>query len=134
MTTTEIVAAIATTLGTGEDAILFRRGVRRHLSDLTILRARGLTWDQIARKLSALGVRHKRGQTVSPHQLRTEYARLHVEATPRRLDNPVREHFEPALHSVPMPMPAAASIEPGGVFQKLAALTETRVRHLEVDE
>lgn len=54
-----------------------------HLDDVATLRLIGLTWDQIARNLTNAGARHKRGQAISPHQLRTEFQRLSKEPVER---------------------------------------------------
>ena len=126
----EIIESIAATLGSGEDALLFRRGLRRHVGDVTTLRERGLTWDQIARKLTAHGVRHKRGQPVSPHQLRTEYGRLRIEA----LSQPAEPSAPARVVSTRQASAPSATSEAQPVFRKLSLLTQTRVRGLEIDE
>lgn len=130
----EFFVRIAATIGSGEDAILFRRGLRRHVDDLTALRHRGLTWDKIARRLTGLGVRHKRGQAVSPHQLRTEYSRLRADIGSNQVDGSSRMPANP-ISAPPMATPPAiASAAKSAISEKLAELTRTRVRHLEIDE
>lgn len=70
------IQTIVRTLGTGGDRIPMRRALRMCLTQLDELRDRGLTWGQIAMRLTKAGARHKRGQAISEHQLRTEYGRL----------------------------------------------------------
>lgn len=98
-----------------------------------MLRETGLTWDQIARRLTALGVRHKRGQAVSAHQLRTEYARLRKEA-------PVPPAAERVIAPDPIvPRPgrlgrAETDGTPAASRTRLAELLSTRAKPLELDE
>lgn len=70
------IQTIVRTLGIGRDQIPMRRALRMCLTQLDELRDRGLTWGQIAMRLTKAGARHKRGQAISEHQLRTEYGRL----------------------------------------------------------
>lgn len=70
------IQTIIRKLGTGRDQIPMRRALRMCLTELDGLRDRGLTWGQIAMRLTKAGARHKRGQAISEHQLRTEYGRL----------------------------------------------------------
>ena len=128
-----ILRRISATLGQGEEAIPFRRGVRLHIRDLALLRDGGLTWDQIARKLTSRGVRHRRGQVISSHQLRTVYALLVKQGTGTIVDRKM---------SVPQYLPArSVVIAPSkslhgspGPGHKLAELLKTRIQRLELDD
>ena len=79
METEILTQAIAKTLGAGADRIPLRRALRMCLPELDALRARGLTWGAIAALLTKAGARHKQGQAISEHQLRTEYGRLSID-------------------------------------------------------
>jgi len=76
MSTDKAIEIIIQTLGTGNDRIQMRRALRMCLTQLDELRERGLTWGQIAMRLTKAGARHKKGQAISEHQIRTEYNRL----------------------------------------------------------
>lgn len=127
------VDRISDTLGGGDGAIPFRRGLRRHIGDLAWLRTRGLTWDQIARMLTARGVRHKRGQAVSPIQLRTVYALLVKQGTGAVADRNtlVSDHAPARLAVIGPPKSLHGSPGPGN---KLAELLKTRVQRLDLDD
>ncbi len=130
----DIITRISATMMTGEDQILFRRRLSRHVEEVMTLRSLGLTWDQIARKLTAHGVRHKRGQPVSAHQLRTEYGRLRAEvarAPVTPVDPAKTAPRATGRSTLVRPLPPSRA---GAAFETLSALTRTRVRNLEVDE
>jgi hypothetical protein len=129
-----IIAAMARELTTGDDRRMFRRVVRRHLGRLDSLRAESLDWEQIARKLTAQGARHKRGQAISAHQLRTEVARLRRAGRGLEANPPSLAREGPA-RSVDTTIPPSSGSRPAkGALSRIAVLTQTRVRAQEVEE
>ena len=128
-----ILRRISVTLGQGDEAIPFRRGLRLHLRDLASLREGGLTWDQIARMLTSRGVRHRRGQIISSHQLRTVYGLLVKQGAKTIVDRAtsVSEYHTARSVVIEPPKPLHGSPGPGN---KLAELLKTRVQRLYLDE
>jgi len=141
-----IIEVVARKLQAGEDRRAFRRVVRRHLRDLDALRGEDLEWDQIAAKLTARGARHKRGQPIDAHQLRTEFARLRKDADKAlvtipgddKVADPATAHRPKAQKSRSATSATYAErteVGPGsGALERLAALTSTRVQAIEADE
>jgi hypothetical protein len=141
-----IIEVVARKLSVGEDRRAFRKVVRRHLDDFDALRGKDLEWDQIAAKLTARGARHKRGQPIDAHQLRTEVARLRKDADkalvviPRddKISDPATVHRPTAQKSRSTAIASYAEgteVGPGGrALERLAALTSTRVQAIEADE
>lgn len=130
-----LTTMFAAAMSTGPTKVPLRRVLRQHLDDVTALRARGYLWEQIAAQMTERGARHKRGQPICAHQLRTEYGRLmKIRHLPRQ------NHINP-----PEPKTSAAalpSIEPApGPVQsrargstRLQALLSARSRPLEFDD
>ena len=134
------IRRIVATLGAGTDRIPLRRALRMSLTEVDELRAGGLTWGQIALRLTKAGARHKRGQAISEHQLRTEYGRLIVEreAAPE-LD--IRQSTSVAPKTVnqhrtgdqAQRRTAPADRKTAGPH-RLAAIISTRARRVELDD
>jgi hypothetical protein len=131
-----IIAAIARELMPGDDRRLFRRVVRRHLGELELLHVdEEMDWEQIARKLAARGARHKRGQPISGHQLRTEVSRLKRSIPGRRNSRAVGSRSKkprPPLSGIAAP--PSGDRPGGGALDRIATLTKTRVHAPKAEE
>lgn len=135
------IQAIVDTLGTETERIPLRRAVRSCLTDFDALRGRGLTWTQIAARLTQAGARDKAGRPIAAHNLRTEYARLAAEQGGHEVRGGVVRHasagvklelsYKPIIKSpsvtVPTPSPASRST-------RLAEILKTRPRPLDLDD
>ncbi|MET4788788.1 hypothetical protein ABIF64_000966 [Bradyrhizobium japonicum] len=135
------IQAIVDRLGTEAERIPLRRAVRSCLTDFDALRGRGLTWGQIAARLTQAGARDKAGQAIAAHNLRTEYARLTAEQGGHEVRGGVARHacageklelshkpiIKSASGTVPTPSPASRS-------DRLAELLKTRPRAVELDD
>ena len=135
------IQSIVDTLGTDAERIPLRRAIRVCLTDLDALRARGLTWEQIAARLTQAGARDKAGRALAAHNLRTEYARLAAErdASERNervtIRQPLTTAHEPghkpkiksAGATVPARLPASSS-------SRLAEILKTRPGRVELDD
>ena len=144
-----VIETIAKKLRHGDDCRAFRKVVRRHLKDLDALRGEDFDWERIASKLTEAGARHKRGQLISAHQLRTEFARLKrepapVDSSPSTADPHNGESQSNATEAATSSAKVGAglrSIEsrggtrPGGAAQeRLSELLNTRIRTVEADD
>lgn len=125
--TDSIIDAIARELVMGDDRLMFRRAVRRHLAEIERLRVGGLDWRQIAQKLTARGARHKRGQPISAHQLRTEVARLKRSRGIAIVDPPTISRKNDGVSTAVTTPSYSDGRRDAGVLNRLAALTRTRV-------
>ncbi|UGY26665.1 hypothetical protein HU675_0007840 [Bradyrhizobium septentrionale] len=135
------IQAIVDRLGTEAERIPLRRAVRSCLTDFDALRSRGLTWGQIAARLTQAGARDKAGRAIAAHNLRTEYARLAAEQDGDEVGGRVARHHpsgkkhefshKPIIKStgstVPTPSPAPRS-------DRLAEILKTRPRLLDLDD
>jgi hypothetical protein len=123
-------------LGTGKDRIPMRRALRMCLPQLDELRERGLTWGQIAMRLTKAGARHKKGQAISEHQIRTEYNRLaKLRSTPVAANSIFAETAPDEMKgssSVLKKIDPDHSPTPSG--NRLQQLTATRRPRLELDD
>jgi hypothetical protein len=133
------IQAIVKTFGTGPDRIPLRRALRFCLSHLDALRAQGLTWGVIAMRMTKAGARHRRGQAISEHQLRTEYGRLTMErnesAIPAinvRKVQPLREESPDAGNHLQARSARKDATTPGS--SRLADILKTRVRRVDLDD
>jgi hypothetical protein len=133
------IQAIVKALGTGPGRIPLRRALRVCLSHLDALRAQGLTWGVIAMRMTKAGARHRRGQAISEHQLRTEYGRLTMErnesAVPAfdvRKVQPLREQSPDAGYHL-QPQPARKDATTSG-SSRLADILKTRVHRVDLDD
>lgn len=139
MATEKKIQAIVKTLGIGADRIPLRRALRVCLSDLEALRARGLTWGIIAMRMTKAGARHRQGQAISAHQLRTEYGRLIMErnenpAPPSeaRRNQPLRREGPDAeIYLQPRPPKKIAATSGSS---RLADILKTRVHRVDLDD
>lgn len=133
------IQRIFATLGTGTDRIPLRRALRMSLTEVDELREGGLTWGQIALRLTKAGARHKRGQAISEHQLRTEYGRLIAE---RKATRPV-DVRQSKVAPIPINEQSYSGQAQGGSTQsgrktagphRLADILSTRARPVELDD
>ena len=130
-----LTAIFAAAMSAGSTRVPLRRVLRQHLDDVTALRTRGHLWEQIAAQMTEHGARHKRGQPICAHQLRTEYGRL-IKA--RQLSG--QHHVKPpdptmptaafaSIASAPSPVPGRA-----GDTTRLQSLLSARSRPVEFDD
>jgi len=135
------IQAIVDTLGTDAERIPLRRAVRFCLADLDVLRNRGLTWGQIASRLTQAGARDKAGRAIAAHNLRTEYARLAVERDAREMGGRVTTHQPLNAEHEPSHKPiiksggvTVAAPSPASRSGRLAEILKTRPRPVELDD
>ena len=133
------IQAIIAALGEGPDKIPLRRALRMCLPDLEALRAQGLTWGVIAMRMTKAGARHRRGQAISEHQLRTEYGRLTMEgnesavrASGARKSQPLRQMNPPVELCTAPASPVNGATAPRS--DRLADILKTRVHRIDLDD
>ena len=139
METEKRIQTIVKTLGCGANRIPLRRALRVCLSDLEALRARGLTWGVIAMRMTKAGARHRQGQAISAHQLRTEYGRLTMERNENpsppseaRRNQPLRREGSNAeIYLQPRPPRKSAAMSESS---RLADILKTRVHRVDLDD
>jgi len=133
------IQAIVKTLGSGPDRIPLRRALRICLSDLEALRAQGLTWGVIAMRMTKAGARHRQGQAISEHQLRTEYGRLTMERNESTVPTSDVRKVQPLRQESPdasiyvQPRPARKTATTPG-SSRLADILKTRVQRVDLDD
>jgi hypothetical protein len=134
------IQAIVDTLGTDAEPIPLRRAMRLCLADLDALRRRGLTWATIAARLTRAGARGKRGQAISPHNLRTEYARLSADQEVQSPPSTSRRELDAAhvaaekkriLKNDTITVPASP---PDSRWGRLSEILRTRPGRLDLDD
>ncbi|WP_035965570.1 hypothetical protein [Bradyrhizobium sp. YR681] len=135
------IQAIVEKLGAGAERIPLRRAVRSCLTDFDALRGRGLTWGQIATRLTQAGARDKSGRAIAAHNLRTEYARLAAEPDAHEVNGRVTTHRllelehepgrTPIIKSAGVTVPARS---PASSSSRLAEILKTRPRPLDLDD
>ncbi|WP_454002334.1 hypothetical protein [Afipia felis] len=135
------IQAIVDTLGTEAERIPLRRAVRSCLTDFDALRGRGLTWGQIAARLTQAGARDKAGRAIAAHNLRTEYARLAAEQGGHEVGGGAARHdpsgvkhelsYKPIIKSAGVTVPATLAASRLG---RLAEILKTRPRAVEWDD
>jgi hypothetical protein len=133
------IQAIVKTMGDGPDKIPLRRALRMCLQDLEALRAQGLTWGTIAMRMSKAGARHRRGQAISEHQLRTEFGRLTKEHNEHALTASNARKYQPLTqqNSVdstrvqPLRRMQSTAISGSG---RLSEILRTRVHRIDLDD
>ena len=133
------IQAIIAALGDGSDRIPLRRALRMCLPDLEALRAKGLTWGVIAMRMTKAGARHRRGQAISEHQLRTEYGRLTMErdecaapAVEARKLQPLREKTPRGEICATLTQPTSSAAPHRS--NRLADILKTRVHRIDLDD
>lgn len=133
------IQAIVDALGIEAERIPLRRAVRSCLTDFDALRGRGLTWGQIAARLTQAGARDKASRAIAAHNLRTEYARLAAERDAHEVDGTIGQSFnidhepghKPIIKSAGVTVPAASA---ASRFGRLAEILKTRPRTVELDD
>jgi hypothetical protein len=135
------IQAIVDTLGTEAERIPLRRAVRFCLADLDALRNRGLTWGQIASRLTQAGARDKAGRAIAAHNLRTEYARLAADRDVHEVGARLSTHQPPnneyELNRKPIIKGASVTVRapsPASRSARLAEILKTRPRPVELDD
>jgi hypothetical protein len=133
------IQSIVKTLGAGLERIPLRRALRMCLSDLDALRAQGLTWGVIAMRMTKAGARHRQGQAISEHQLRTEYGRLTMERNQSVVPASDVKKVQSLRHESP---DAGTPLEPRPVMRnvttpgasRLTDILKTRVQRVDFDD
>lgn len=133
------IQSIVKTLGSGPDKIPLRRALRMCLPDLEALRALGLTWGVIAMRMTKAGARHRRGQAISEHQLRTEYGRLTMERNEHALPASNARKFQPLVQQNSGGSTCVQSLHrrestTTSESSRLAEILKTRVHRVDFDD
>ncbi|MDA9395506.1 hypothetical protein WN73_33830 [Bradyrhizobium sp. CCBAU 45394] len=132
------IQAIVETLGAGAERIPLRRAVRSCLANFDALRGRGLTWEQIAARLTQAGARDKSGRAIAAHNLRTEYARLAAEPDAHEGNGRVTTHRLLEIEHGRKPIIKSAGVtvprSPASSSSRLAEILKTRPRPLDLDD
>lgn len=130
-----LTAIFAASMSAGSTKLPFRRALRQHLDDVALLHARGYLWEHIAAQMTEHGARHKRGQPICAHQLRTEYGRLiktrHLSSQPhiKQPDPKMPTAAPTSIKSAPSPVQSRASGP-----TRLQSLLSARSRPVEFDD